>query len=349
MSGVKLGAGALDTLLPMHLRFDDRGIVRHLGPGLARLAGKRKIVGQPVLDAFQWTRPSGIDTLQTLLSVAGQRLRLNFRAGRRVRLRGIVQPMEQGAGGIIDLALDLSELRDLGGAPLTRRDFSPTDPTVDILYLIEANNAAMAASRRLIDRLQGAKCQAETQAFTDMLTGLSNRRALDRVLDRLVESGEPFSLTHVDLDFFKKVNDTLGHAAGDYVLTVAATRLRDATRQTDTVARVGGDEFVVLFRGLTDPNTLNIIAGRIISSLEQPVNFEGKTCTISASLGTAISTHYSSPDVDRMMADADAALYTAKRAGRGQYRIAAPDTLQDSAGNDDRPALSRSDDAAARP
>lgn len=312
---------AMDLLLPMHLRFDASGIVTHLAPGLTRLAGDRQILGAGLLDGFTIIRPVDIDTADGLLRHAGQRLRLCLTEGRKVRLKGIAQPLP-GGGGLVDLALDLSELSDLGGAPLTNSDFSPTDPTVDMLYLIEANHAAMAETHRLIERLQGAKSQAETQAFTDTLTGLANRRALDRVLDRCVTGREPFSLTQVDLDYFKAVNDTMGHAAGDAVLRRVAARLREATRQTDTVARVGGDEFVIVFRGLTDPDKLRAIGGRIIDSLETPVIHDGRECRISASLGTAISIDYDAPDIKTMMADSDEALYAVKKAGRAGHLIA---------------------------
>jgi predicted signal transduction protein with EAL and GGDEF domain len=93
---------------------------------------------------------------------------------------------------------------------LTPQDFTPTDLAPEILYLIEANQAAMSASRSLTERLQGAKMLVEEQAYSDTLTGLRNRRSLERILDHLAQTNESFSLIQIDLDYFKSVNDTLG-------------------------------------------------------------------------------------------------------------------------------------------
>ena len=93
---------------------------------------------------------------------------------------------------------------------LTPQDFTPTDLAPEILYLIEANQAAMSASRSLTERLQGAKMLAEEQAHSDTLTGLRNRRSLERILDHLAQTNESFSLIQIDLDYFKSVNETLG-------------------------------------------------------------------------------------------------------------------------------------------
>ena len=134
-----------------------------------------------------------------------------------------------GGGGILNLSLDLTELSDLSQYRLSCTDFAPTDMTVDMLYLIEAKSAAMAETRRLIQRLEGARLAAETQAVTDPLTGLHNRRGLDGILTRMVSERRSFALTQLDLDHFKQVNDTLGHGAGDHVLQTAAQVLVDKT------------------------------------------------------------------------------------------------------------------------
>lgn len=263
--------------------------------------------------------------MEALLATAGRRLHLSFAEGRQVQMRGVLVPRPERRGALLNLSLCLSELSDLGGAGLTSRDFSATDPTVDMLYLIEAKSAAMSETRRLITRLNGAKTKAEAQASTDTLTGLRNRRAFDQIVDRLLFERVPFALCHVDLDYFKSVNDTLGHAAGDHVLRSVAQTLIEATRQNDTVARVGGDEFVILFQELTDPQTLDSIARRIIEWIERPLTFNGRLCRVSASLGTAISTDYELPRVEQMMADADAALYASKQGGRANHTIFVPE------------------------
>jgi diguanylate cyclase (GGDEF)-like protein len=212
---------------------------------------------------------------------------------------------------------------------LTEVDFAPTDLTVEMLYLAEAKSAVVGELRDLNLRLQGAKIAAEEQALTDTLTGLRNRRALDIALGELTRHGHAFGLMHIDLDFFKQVNDTLGHAAGDHVLRVVARILTAQTRSSDTVARVGGDEFVVILPEMSDTARLGQVARRIIENLTQPIYFEGQSCRISASIGVTVSTFYPSPQADRMLSDADDALYASKRAGRGraQFFTPPPDSL----------------------
>ncbi|SHJ65742.1 diguanylate cyclase (GGDEF) domain-containing protein [Palleronia salina] len=312
---------AFDALLPMHARLAEDGTILHVGPGLARLAGARQLLGQRVTRAFRVTRPDGVASMADMMTLRGRAMRLEFARGRPVRLKGMLVPFDRLRGSMLSLSLALSDLPDLGGAPLTARDFAPTDPTVDMLYLIEANAAAQAESRRLIARLDGAKSTAERQAFTDTLTGPGNRRALDRVLARLLGEGVGFSVIQLDLDRFKQVNDRHGHAAGDAVLCHVAHGLRRAVRAVDTVVRTGGDEFVVVASGLTEPHAVTLMAERILSEIAQPLPDGDADRVVSASVGCAISSRYARPDAARLLAAADAAAYAAKRAGGGLFRL----------------------------
>ena len=140
-------------------------------------------------------------------------------------------------------------------------------------------------------------------------------------MSRLLKRGTPFALMHMDLDYFKKVNDTLGHAAGDYVLRQVAEILSHETRASDTIARVGGDEFVIVFHELEDHCLLFSIADRIIAALSAPMKFEEQDCQISASIGITQSASYPQPESETMHADADAALYDSKKAGKGRATI----------------------------
>ena len=182
--------------------------------------------------------------------------------------------------------------------------------------MVEAKSAAMEASRQLNLRLQGAKIAAEEQAYTDTLTGLKNRRAMDHILDRMISAGRNFSVMQVDLDFFKAVNDTLGHAAGDSVLQKVASIMVECTRSTDTVARVGGDEFVLIIDDLVDRAKLEDIAKRLIRKLEEPIPHASELCRISASIGTVMSAADNPKDAAQLLNEADVALYAAKHAGR---------------------------------
>jgi diguanylate cyclase (GGDEF)-like protein len=267
-------------------------------------------------------RPAVPEGLAPLLMLQGVRLRLCLKARPDLPLRAMVVPLPAGVGGLLNMSLGLSFARAVEDCGLTLKDFSPCDQTVDLLYLREANAAISRESRNLTGRLQTARKAAEQQALTDALTGLANRRAMEHALKAMTEDPLPrFGLMHLDLDFFKDVNDSLGHAAGDHVLTHVADILRSEIRGGDIVARVGGDEFVLLFRDCDDPDLLEAIGARLISRLEEPTVFDGQTCRISASAGSVLASRYDRPDPDRMLNDADVALYASKNRGRAQHTL----------------------------
>ena len=122
----------------------------------------------------------------------------------------------------------------------------------------------------------------------------------------------------IDLDFFKEINDTHGHHAGDAVLRRVGDILRGVTRADDVAARSGGDEFVLVLRGSEDPVTLDQVAQRIFREMKVPITVDGIELTIHASIGTTRSSFYARPQADQMLRDADEALYASKRFGRGR-------------------------------
>jgi diguanylate cyclase (GGDEF)-like protein len=317
---IELAGCAVDVLMPMHLWFGAAGQVMRVGPTLAKVAGKTDLRGQPLFDVIDILRPSVPQGLSPLLALKGKRLRLALKSRPDLPFRGVLVPMPAGQGGFISLSLGVSFARAVADCDLTLNDFSPCDQTIDLLYLREANAAIAHESRNLTARLQLARQNAEEQALTDALTGLQNRRAMDATLKEL--TAEPmarFGLMHLDLDFFKEVNDTFGHAAGDHVLTHVANILRDEIRKGDIVARVGGDEFLLLFRDCDDADLLQSIADRLIARLEEPTTFDGQSCRISASAGSVLASRYEEPNPDQMLNDADIALYTSKNRGRAQH------------------------------
>ena len=307
----------MDVLCPMHARLDGAGVIVHAGPTLAKLRPETELVGAFFLDVFELLRPNSITTMQDLRARFGAKLHLQFRSTPRTGLKGVM--VADGDGAIVNLSFGISLLDAARDYALSGQDFAATDLTIEMLYLIEAKSAAMEASRQLNLRLQGAKIAAEEQAFTDTLTGLKNRRAMDHILARMIAAKQSFALMHLDLDYFKAVNDTLGHGAGDHVLQKVARILVEQTRRDDTVARVGGDEFVLIFHDLTNREQLEHIAKRMIRRLEEPVPYQDKLCQISGSAGTVLSETYEHPDAARMLEDADIALYHSKRQGRAQH------------------------------
>ncbi|MGE4324881.1 MAG: diguanylate cyclase [Pseudodonghicola sp.] len=312
----------LDMLCPMYMLLDEQGVITRVGPTMQKIRPDRELKGEKFLDLFDLARPRCVSQFSDLLAAKGGKLNLSFRDARKTTLKGLVVGIEGGA--VVKLSFGISVVDAVRDFHLTSADFSSTDPAIELLYLAEANSVAMEASRQLNLRLQAAKISAEEQAFTDTLTGLKNRRAMEHVMARKAGGGMPYALMHIDLDFFKQVNDTLGHAAGDYVLQQVARVLVEETRREDTVARAGGDEFVIIFDHLTDRPRLQRIARRLIDRIEQPMRFHGQSCRISASIGIAISTEQPASDPLKLLDQADVALYAAKRGGRAGLRFYSP-------------------------
>ncbi len=166
-------------------------------------------------------------------------------------------------------------------------------------------------------------------AWHDSLTGLPNRRLLeDRVhqeLERDKRLGEPSTMFFVDLDRFKKVNDTLGHSAGDDLIRQVAQRLCEVVRRQDTVARLGGDEFAVLLPGMADRAAIHQLAERMLEALHLPYTIEGAEVYTSASIGVALYPDHGET-YDELLSHADEALYLSKAMGRNTYNIYANET-----------------------
>lgn len=197
------------------------------------------------------------------------------------------------------------------------------DVTVDVALNEDLKRAKADAEARNRE-LEAAKERIEHNALHDSLTGLPNRRYLDEMLKANAETGfagsGSFGLLHIDLDRFKQINDTLGHAAGDAMLVHAAGVLLRSASPGDFVARIGGDEFVVVSSADASEERLAKLADVIVQEMRLPVAFEGHECRFGVSIG--IATEAGSPlDVQRLMIDADIALYRAKARGRNRFEF----------------------------
>jgi two-component system cell cycle response regulator len=166
----------------------------------------------------------------------------------------------------------------------------------------------------------------ESLALEDPLTGLANRRLLpERVWMAIAHARRnksAMAVVYLDLDGFKEVNDTLGHAAGDILLKSVADRLVGAVREEDTVARIGGDEFMIALWHVTGEEDAGLVASKLIDVVAQPYEIDGHSVTVTISAGASIYPLHGE-DADSLMKSADGALYEAKRAGKNTFRLAA--------------------------
>jgi len=182
--------------------------------------------------------------------------------------------------------------------------------------------------RLAAERARSERHRLETLAHTDALTGALNRHALLRQGQALVQAAAPgrhVAVCMIDLDGFKAVNDTHGHAVGDLLLQQLAQRLQHLLRTTDQVVRTGGDEFVVVVPGLQSPLEAEAVAAKLLQAAAQPFALGGAVCRVGLSVGYALAPD-DAGDLATLMARADAAMYAAKAAGKNRSQRAAPAT-----------------------
>jgi diguanylate cyclase (GGDEF)-like protein len=194
----------------------------------------------------------------------------------------------------------------------------------DVSADVELNERLLAAKRSTELRnkqLEEARAQMERNSLHDSLTGLPNRRFLDEKLIDTSGCTPVTALLHIDLDRFKQINDTLGHAAGDAMLVHAASVLKASTRAGDHVARIGGDEFIIATTSEASEEQLASLASRIIAKMREPVTYEGHECRFGVSIGIAMAEADTAFCGKRMLIDADIALYRAKSNGRNRYEF----------------------------
>jgi diguanylate cyclase (GGDEF)-like protein/PAS domain S-box-containing protein len=186
--------------------------------------------------------------------------------------------------------------------------------------LDEPEVAGIVAIFRDVTQRRALEDEIAHQAFHDSLTGLANRALFkDRVEHALTRRGNPLpAVLFVDLDGFKAINESVGHAAGDDLLVIVSERLRECVRPEDTVARLGGDEFAVLLDDVADPRDVSNVARRIIRSMQDPFPVGDKEVFVTASVGVAV---HETEGVDQLFRDADVALYMAKTQGKGRYVV----------------------------
>lgn len=165
----------------------------------------------------------------------------------------------------------------------------------------------------------------EKQVLLDHLTGLLNRKGFDRrlrlAIERASANGRQMALLLIDLDGFKAINDTCGHAVGDQILRTFSERLASCVRESDTVARIGGDEFAIVMEHISNPDAVGRVAQTIIELASAPYALDGHHITAGATVGVALRHPQHDRSIGDLFMQADTALYTAKRGGKGRYVV----------------------------
>lgn len=205
--------------------------------------------------------------------------------------------------------------------PSTRQD--------EIGVLARSFNHMQDQIKRQLEELHTSREELEHIARHDELTGLPNRRhfqeRLNQTLARAQRSGEHFALLFIDVDNFKRVNDQWGHEGGDAVLKAVAQRLGATTRKADTVARMGGDEFLVMLENPAHPHDVAHIAEKLLECIRTPIIYKGHELPVGFSIGIS---QYPQDGVNaaELLASSDQAMYEAKSAGRNRFRFSTSDT-----------------------
>jgi diguanylate cyclase (GGDEF)-like protein/PAS domain S-box-containing protein len=251
--------------------------------------------------------------------VGGRRFEELVEAGDRERLARLV------ASGVADDADHVQAIECV----LIHRDGGTRQFEILITNLLDDEHVGgIVLNSRDVSERKVFEEQLAHQAFHDGVTGLANRALFAERVRHAITRGRRerrgLAVIFLDVDDFKTINDSLGHAAGDEVLIEVARRLDASIRGADTAARFGGDEFAVLLEDLEDSQEAADAAERILEALAVPLMAGHKELSLRCSLGISVGEHESGSDADEMIRDADAAMYIAKRDGKGGYRLFEP-------------------------
>ncbi|WP_316648288.1 putative bifunctional diguanylate cyclase/phosphodiesterase [Ovoidimarina sediminis] len=328
---LSLSMETFERIVPFGVIVDAGGIVRNLGPSLQKIAGSACGVGRPVFEVFSFRKPRLLKPELVFQDVVGARITMEVQTpGNDGPVSVFGMAFNITIDGLPHVALvmtpGVNARRLIEEQGLRTCDFSAGDGSPDLLPLLAMQEEMAADSKRAAVRLKSAYDEAERIALHDTLTNLPNRRALMIELGDVAQK-EPLTIVHVDLDRFKEINDTYGHAAGDAALQHAASALRSVFGDEAMCARLGGDEFVVLLRGAAQEAKLAEFGQAVVAAVSAPFQFRGEHLKIGASVGLARTISSDGLSADELMHRVDLALYEAKRSGRGCAKLYTPDML----------------------
>ncbi len=291
-----------------------------------------EVDAQPLLDAcFSATNDDLTRDFAQLAADSGQLLILNRKRA------GVVPPLRGQWMAISDSSLMfigwpwVTSFGQLGEMGIKLSEIPPHNPLAEMLMLLQTNRSAMDDAHELAQALRQRRKELEEvnkelahRAFHDALTGLPNRLMLrDRLsqaIARAERNGTVLAVLFIDLDRFKAINDTLGHRIGDAVLNSVAARIAGPLRKSDTVAREGGDEFLVLLEEVGSAQNAARVAAKLLHSLDQPHDIEGRSLHCSGSIGVAMYPD-DGKNADELIMHADAAMFDSKGGGRNQVHF----------------------------
>ena len=277
------------------IAFDEQGLVREWNGQAERLLGwsRAEMMGNSVIDTFI------------------------VPAMRETRRQGLRRFIETGDSTIVNQRVEM---------PVLRRDGAEIPVEISVAHVPRRHGHLFIAFMHDITERRMLHASLEQMALKDMLTDLPNRRALQQklpeALARSARSGKPLAVFFLDLDGFKGVNDRYGHDAGDELLRILAQRIVATVRRTDTVARLAGDEFVVVLELLSHAEDAVDVADKLLPALSQPFELGAATVALSGSIGIAVHAPGSPESPDALLVRADQAMYDAKNGGKNRYRIA---------------------------
>lgn len=328
----------LPAVFPFLLEVDASLRLIRTGPLMARVCPRAR-VGDVLTECFEVRTGTGpIVSFPALREAVNRAVVVRFMADASHDLRGEWMVSSDGERLVFLGWPSIIDGDDLAGWGLSLNDLPAHNPLGDMLMLLTTSRNTLADTRELTARLRArtsaleeANRRLDHQASHDTLTSLPNRRLLrdrlDQVIRQASRNGHQLAVLFVDLDHFKPINDTFGHAFGDVLLQQVAQRIGSELRASDSVGREGGDEFVVVL-GAGEPADIvddsALVARKLLAALSRYFEVDGRSVRIGASIGIAVFP-LDGVQAGELIQRADVAMYAAKRSERGGYRFCTPE------------------------
>ncbi|MEO8156852.1 MAG: diguanylate cyclase [Betaproteobacteria bacterium] len=272
-------------------------------------------LSQPLQSVLHETRNLGINTLQMVLGFSILAILLSAIVSRA--MTGPLNMMVQAANRFSDDHVTIA-------LPLERKD--------ELGQLARSLNDMQAQIKTHLSELYESKRDVDHLARHDALTGLANRLMFHDRLEHAIansqRSGKKVALIYIDLDGFKEINDSGGHALGDKVLTAVSAQLKKSVREIDTVARLGGDEFIILIGAIDNPDQVGLIAQKLLEGFRVPMNIDGRSLPVGISIGISVFPR-DGANATELLDKADLAMYRSKKQGGNTYHFYSADMTAD--------------------